>query len=364
MSFSDLHTSFIPKSLFDWEFYLSHNPDLKKAGLQTLEKCYRHWTSYGCYENRLVRSTKTGTEIRVKLNPKEKFKLSETPTTVSVTGHSPIDLKFKIAVMIHVFDVNLIKFFVSHLIQLSHNYCPENFEIYWNIVQEDNPYQGDLRQYVRSLVSDLPYQHCHYQYSLNRGGDIGGFLLLSQSVVNSGINYKYVMFVHSKNKRIWRIDLCRCLFDIRYEQLDRSPGVGMISAKKWINSFDPKKQTEEFRRFRYHLIELSKFYRVPIDQAFKFVAGTMFLAKYEIIQYVVEHEWQQVYQLLNRVESVDVNWLTVMNEMGKDPQGTTNDYQYRLKYRKSLHSDYMIEHTFERIIGLICQQLHLELMGH
>jgi hypothetical protein len=100
-----------------------------------------------------------------------------------------------------------------------------------------------------------------------------------------------------------------------------------------------------------------------MDHPWQFVAGTMFLTRMEIIQYIVSHQIDEVYHLLNRINSVDINWLSVIDKLQKDAKGTCNDFQYRLRYGKPLLSDYMIEHTYERIIGLICQQMGYKIIG-
>lgn len=358
----DPKTLYIPKEDFDWEFYLVRNPDIKKAGISTLDKCYRHWVTYGCYENRWVKSVTNNVEKQVKLKPNEKFNIP-LHTNTTFIHKDLIDLKFKIAIMIHVFNVQMMRFFVSYVNYLNNSYLNTNFDIYFNIVEENNPYQGDLKTYVAESLTSINNPNIHCYYNANRGGDIGGFLLLSQIVANSGNEYKYVIFVHSKNKASWRKELCQCIFDIQFEHLDRIKDVGIISAKKWVYNFDPIKQSDEYRRFKFHLIDLCHIYELSTDQPWQFIAGTMFLANMTIIKYIVAHEIDKVYHMLNRVDSVDINWLTVMAELRKDTRSTCNDYQYRLKYGKPLCSDYMIEHAFERIIGLICQQLKLKLIG-
>lgn len=351
---------YIPKNDFDWEYYLQKNPDVKKIATN-LDKCHRHWVAYGCYENRWVKTIKSNSELQVKLKPHEKFNVSTGPTLSN--SHELIDLKFKIAIMIHIFDVHLMRGFILYLNSLNIGYNSNNFDIYFNIVEENNPYQGDLKLYVNEQIKLIsnPNVYCHY--GQNRGGDIGGFMILSKIVIQSGIDYKYAIFVHSKNKNHWRIGLCRCIFDIKYELLEKIPDVGIISAKKWVYPFDPSKQPEEYRKFKYHLIELCRVYGLDSNKSWNFIAGTMFLANISIIKYIVSHEIDNVYHMLNRTDSVDINWVSIMDEKGKDRKNAPNDYYYRLKYGKSLVSDYMIEHTFERTIGLICDHLGLKVIG-
>ena len=357
---------FIPIHEFDWEYYLSKYEDLRHADITSLEKAYQHWITYGCHENRWVRFLSSHKEIQVNLRhgeqliphasskhePKMSLKLKEIP------------LLPKIAIMIHIFDTSMIPFFVTYLNTLSRAYPVGNFDLYLNIVEENNPFQGDLKACVKDHLKELMPFMMNCYYSENRGGDIGGLIRLSKEVIASGIDYRYVIFVHSKTKKRWRNDLCRCVFSINYPRITEDPKVGLISSKKWIYSFDPVRNKSEFERFQYHLIELCRIYQLPQDQPWQFVAGTMFLANIAIIQYLVSHEIDNVYHMLNRLESVDINWLNITQSLRKDTKGTGNDYMYRTKYHRSLCSDYMIEHTFERIIGLISQHLGLKTIGY
>lgn len=348
----------VPIELFDWEYYVQKNPDLQKAGINNLEKSYRHWIRYGCHENRWIKSKLNGIESQIHLNERHNIQ------STNVVSHiDPIHLSYKVAIMIHIFDVTMMRFFVKYIDYLDSRYDYHSFDIYLNVVAENQPYTGDLRSYVQSYISQIKRDNIVCNYSENRGGDIGGFLLLSKAVVKSLINYKYVIFVHSKKKSEWRKELCHCIFDIKFEQLENVTDVGIISAKKWVYVFDPNKQVDEVKKFKYHLIELSSTYELTYDKIWSFIAGTMFLANISIIRYIVSHSVDYVYRSLNRPESVDINWLLVTDQLKKDRKGTTNDYQYRIKYGKSLLSDYMIEHTFERIIGLICNKLQLKIIG-
>ncbi len=367
-SINELSGCYIPKDEFDWEYYLSQNDDVRKAGITSLEGCYRHWIMYGCYENRFVKSLKNGKEIRVKLKPQERFLPKPAPILFNPPSMQnqpgPTDLGFKIAIMIHIFDIVMFPFFISYLNHLSHLYNNDNFDIYINIVEESSPYKGDLKLAVAEHVKNIINPNVYYFLNENRGGDIGGFLLLSKYIVDLGIDYKYVIFVHSKTRAQWRKDLCQTIFNIPFEHLPKTPNLGVIGSKKWLMTFDPINQQEEYRRFRYHLVDLCEIYDVNCDQSWQFIAGTMFLANIEVIKYIANTRIDEVYVKLNKPDSIDINWLTIVSdELRKDPKGTGNDLQYRLKFGKPLHPDYMIEHTFERIIGLICNKLGLKVIG-
>ena len=350
--------SYISIENFDFEYYLLNNPDVKTAGIDTLEKCYKHWITYGCYENRLVKSIDTQREQRVKLKPHTRFITHKRlQSSVMKCEKKPgIILKFKIAIMIHIFNVKLLPFFVSYINYLNKSYASTNFDIYFNIVEEND---SNVREYCDEQLKQIPNITCYY--SENRGGDIGGFLILCRKIIESNVSYKYVIFVHSKTNPQWRKELCHCIFDIPFATLEKNDDIGIISDKKWIRTFDPK--SKEYDYFKYHMVELCTIYELPCNQSWSFVAGTMFLANISIIRYIVGHDIDRVYSKLNRIDTVDINWMMIVGEKGLNTQGTCNDFQYRIRFHKPLLSDYMIEHTFERIIGLICQKLNLKTIG-
>ena len=53
----------------------------------------------------------------------------------------------------------------------------------------------------------------------------------------------------------------------------------------------------------------------------------------------------------------------MIKAMKLDNRGCGNDLQYRVKFGQSLHVDYMIEHAYERLIGLICHLLNLKILS-
>ena len=367
---SDINSFYIPKDDFDWEYYINQNDDIKKSGINSHETAYKHWIMYGCYENRPVKLIKSGKILKVKLKPTERFLQGDRQVVIGplIPKQPPqpkvIDIGCKIAIMIHIFDMNSFSFFTSYLNYLSSLYNNNNFDIYINIVKENNLFKGDLQKIANDHIRSIINPNCSYFLSENRGGDIGGFLLLSKYIVESGVNYKYAIFAHSKSRLQWRKELCQTIFNIRFEHLHKLTNVGIIGCRKWIYTFDPQTQKEEYRRFRYHLVDLCEIYGVTCDKAWQFIAGTMFLAHIDIIKYIVEHRIDEVYYKLNKHDSIDINWLTIVtDELRKDPRGTGNDFQYRVKYGKALHSDYMIEHTFERIIGLVTDHLGLKIIS-
>ncbi len=368
---SHVNRLYIPKNEFDWEYYLKQSQDLSQAGINTLETAYKHWLMCGCYENRWVRSLKSGLSVQVKLKTGDKFLVNQAiclPATIRqkiFEPPKPAVLNFKVAILIHIYDVaKMFPFFVTNLNHLSQNYDHHHFDIYINIVEESSPYKGDLKTFVREQVDGIKNPNVSYFFNENRGGDIGGFLLLSKYIVGLGIDYKYVVFVHSKTNDKWRKDLCKPLFNFKFETLRDLPEIGLVGCKHWIHTFDMTALTDDVRRFKYHLDPMCQTYEVNNQCAWQFVAGTMFIAHIDIIKYIANHQVDQVYSKLNRPESLDINWLTIVtDELKRDPRDAGNDLQYRIKYGKPLHPDHMVEHAFERVIGLISHHLGFKVSG-
>jgi len=402
--------AFIPKNEFDFKYYSENNSDLMQAGVNDNDMIYKHWILNGCRESRPVKSIKTGQCFRVKLNRKfdrlvhehakyannnvlEDTKISDksrsklfpslditkniyTPHTphmfvknTQLLSAMPITLQFNIAIMIHLYDIRMIKFFTGYLNRISKTYSNENFDIYVNVINENNPYSTDVKQFMETHVRDILNPNVTILYNENRGGDIGGLLLLCKSIYNKENKeikeYKYVIFVHSKTRAKWRKELCDTIFNLKFEDLSKTNNIGMIGCKKWVLNLNQTKHSNEFRRFKYHMSDLCETYKLDMFQDWKFIAGTMFLANINLINFILSHDVDIMYNKLNRLETIDVNWIYIVtNELKKDTKGTGNDLQYRVKYGKPLHPDYMIEHTYERILGLICKHIGLSVEGY
>lgn len=451
---------------FDWMFYLKNSPDIKENKITGLVGCYQHWTTYGCYEGRKVRSIDDDVVHTFKLQPTQKFKtvignpvpikpkqkiinvpIKSIPAYVPIKRHTQIQTHTKpiphqsphqpphqsphqppsasmnspapaltprlhkqaspfpsafpypfpspsaspvvlhpqkprprstgvaylskqlikldkpIALLIHIYDVAYLSFFIKNIIYLQTKYTPESIHIYINIVA-DSPLSPTSEKY-KLIENNCSYigkgSPCTILYNENRGGDIGGFLMMCKHINRDA--YNHIIFVHSKTKTKWKYELCSTIFNYPLQRLTDKNGI--IGCQKWSRTLDKSTNHKEFIRFAPHFKTLFEIYQIPESvSAWKFIAGTMFIANIKIINYIVDHDIDGMYQRLNRLESTDANWLRIVKEELKlDPRGCGNDLDYRVKYGKPLRPDYMIEHAYERIIGLICQHLNLSIGG-
>ena len=277
---------------------------------------------------------------------------------------SKIKLNKPIAVLIHIFDPIYISFFVKNINFLHTKYTSDSIHVYINIVEEDNPtYKGtELRNYINNQCSQIDNGiRIEIFYNENRGGDIGGFLILCQKI-NPEL-YNNIIFVHSKTKMKWKYELCSTIFNYPLHLLNDS--IGIVGNNKWTRTVNLNDKKSDIQKFVPHFDKLFKYY--DIDQktvgSWKFIAGTMFILNIKIVNYIINHNINEVYMMLNKLQSVDENWINMIKEMKLDNRGCGNDLQYRVKFGQSLHADYMIEHAYERLIGLICHLLNLKILS-
>jgi hypothetical protein len=279
----------------------------------------------------------------------------------------PIKLIKPFALLIHIYNAKYMSFFTKNIQLLYSKYTKDSFDIFINIVYISNKQEvinnenmiieEELKKIYKPVVI----------YSENKGGDIGGFLQLCKLLDLD--KYNGIIFCHSKTKDKWRIDLCSSIFNYKYSNDELN--FGLLGNTKWIHTIDPQKNKSNYEKFNNHFVKLFKIYdfndylessinkKYSDIKKWEFIAGTMFIANIKIIKYIIDHDIDYVYSLLNRLDSVDDNWLRIIKEMKLDNRGCGNDLCYRVKFGKPLLADFMIEHAFERLIGLICAKLNL-----
>lgn len=374
---------------FDTVFYLATNVDLVPNGIITPQQAYLHWINYGTYENRKVKNLKTGEIHEFKIGNNIKYNSNiqtKIQNNTRITGPKQIiqkdhndnrviddkNINFKIAIMLYIFNMTLAHCFKKSKIDLLiDKYGEDNVHLYIALPISDNPTIDDglnINDHIKKLY---PYKNVfihilgeynYLDYKYHNGGDIGGLVFLSKCVTTqmdeNNIKYKWCIFLHTKTNDEWRNELCKGIFNINYNKL--TDNIGLIGSNKWLLIFNSQKN----KNYSYHLDNLCKIYEINLNNnpIWKFVGGTIFIANISIIQKISQYEYL-TYSILNSPISSDNNWISKMEKLGKDRLGCHNDYEYRLKYNKTLLSDFMVEHTFERFIGLISKNLNLKNVG-
>ena len=341
------------KKSFDWKWYLAHNPDLIDAGITTADQAYRHWIRYGYRERRLCRKIPNN---------------RPTPTLDKSMASKLVPQKPQFIIMIHVFTVSVLQNLVIHISHLISRYPAYNFFIITNIAEHpDISYREEHASRCRQVFERFRVATKFIQ-TPNKGGDIGGLLQMIKYMYEHYMNIvnktSYWMFFHTKGRNEWRQQLCLAISRYPLDKLLNNASVGIIGSRKWVHKFGPNINKSYYDSFARHLRTLNKYYRLDINSDWKFIAGTMFIINRHIIHYIYQSNLDQVYQLLNTLNSVDENWVTMVEENGLDRKDHGNDLSYRWVEGEPLLPDYMIEHAYERLVGLICQHLKLTLIGN
>ena len=116
----------------------------------------------------------------------------------------------------------------------------------------------------------------------NIGMDIGPFLKQIKLIKESGKSYNYILKLHSKSDNIWRNELMDPLLSnpetIKnyLHSFTNNSDVGMVCSKGWLLNMDNLNNSI--------LSELLKKYNLYINKTCKFVGGTIFWIKWDILK--------------------------------------------------------------------------------
>lgn len=207
----------------------------------------------------------------------------------------------------------------------------------------------------------------------NKGMDIGGKILMLQYLLDNKLEYKYIVFLHSKNNKKIREKYFKIIEDI--ENINK-----LLKDEKYDAIFPHIKHFEKFdEKFYPNHNYLKDFYRFKNLQikTNHFIEGNVMIFKNNLIDYLFTNNLKLIYNLLNDQYSFDINWVEwyykiydtdkelVYNKFKKDKLLGNNlnnksdkiftlDPEFFIKMIKSPMINYqfrdgMIEHSFERI---------------
>lgn len=259
---------------------------------------------------------------------------------------------------------------ISHL----HCYNLSDFdEIYGKYLKNIIKYFKPIITYCIISKEKSGYTKIDNNYVLlkieNRGMDIGGKFCVVDYLVKNNIEYKYILFLHSKSSFVKREKYFTFINDNNLKETlikmnENCDGIfpnllidGDWNTKEW---FVNKAYTED----------LLEYLNCDINNK-KFIEGNCMVLSYRIIKKIFEDNLL-FYELLNRKESFDLNWFSIYyknisssiintyekfinnNLFGNDLHHNYKNIEIK-NYRK-LHNldgyklaDGMIEHAFERI---------------
>lgn len=185
----------------------------------------------------------------------------------------------RLAVMMQMYYVELWDEFRDYLKNIV-----DPFDLYVTMA-DDVLSIDEFQEMSRRIKRDFP--QASTTLVQNKGLDIGPFLLTLNSVLNRGVDYDYVMKLHTKRSIHtmgeggdgWRKELVDALLlnpqkYIRNRQLFDDNEVGMVGAKKWVTSHvETNSRTVDYYKAK-----------LGVPKGKDFIGGTVFLMRFEILK--------------------------------------------------------------------------------
>ena len=234
----------------------------------------------------------------------------------------------------------------------------------------------DQYNFYRLKYLQKKYSNSVIIYSINKGMDIGLFLINLHYVKTRNIKHKYIFKVHTKTDDNFRnITLGNLIGSENkiYENLERlkKVNIGMVGVNNKLNYSD---HNHFYIKNMYHINKYIHFLynsEMEIDKL-EFIEGTMFVFKEYIFDILNLYNIEYIYDHLNDEKSFDRNWYSVYYnldvnniELLREHYCTNiktkfaNNINYQRVEHKSGLRDFMIEHAFERLFGYFCKKCNL-----
>ena len=204
-----------------------------------------------------------------------------------------------------------------------------------------------------------------FMVSKNKGVDIGGFFQFINIIKKENIKFDFLLKAHTKSEQIWRENLAK-LFRKTFikNEIEKYDLIGTMIFT--YPGYKYEKETNEF-----HLKNICNTYKIKFLDTFRFVPGTIFMCSYKLIIELSKINLEEAYDNLNDFYSIDINWVNIMknddifqnnvikNKIDDDSNKYTNlgNNFALMKLKKTGIRDGMKEHAWERIFGLIAENL-------
>ena len=234
----------------------------------------------------------------------------------------------------------------------------------------------DNYNYYRLKYLQKKYKNCVIIYSINKGMDIGLFLISLHYVKTKNIKHKYIFKIHTKTDDNFRNITLNNLMGSEnkiYENLERlkKKNIGMVGVNNKLNYND---NNHFYKKNMFYINKYSNFLynNDPEIDKLEFIEGTMFIFKEEIFDILNFYNIEYIYDHLNDEKSFDRNWYSVYYNLDVNniellykhyctniKSKFANNLNYQTVEKKSGLRDYMIEHAFERLFGYFCRKCNL-----
>ena len=234
----------------------------------------------------------------------------------------------------------------------------------------------DNYNYYRLKYLQKKYINSVIIYSINKGMDIGLFLINLHYTKTKNIKHKYIFKIHTKTDDNFRnITLNNLMGNENkiYENLERlkKKNIGMVGVNNKLNYND---NNHFYIKNMFYINKYVNFLYTndPEVDKLEFIEGTMFVFKEQIFDILNFYNIEYIYDHLNDEKSFDRNWYSVYYNLDVNniellykhyctniKNKFSNNLNYQTVEKKSGLRDYMIEHAFERLFGYFCRKCNL-----
>ena len=366
---------------FKWNTYIQYNPDIKNiCKNEMLTKV--HYNNFGVYQNRqynnydninsnhkyfkypflfhkyILNITKESVSIEYKLNSKKKISFQ---------------LKNVLIAHLHCYNIDKFKEFYGEYIQKISTYC-----------------STIIVTYTVGTIQKLPIDNFIYVQCLNQGMDIGGKMVCMDLLNRNNITFNSILFLHSKTdsymrKLYWEPLLTNLEKIHKSIRKDNTIGIyvppliymgdyATIIYKDHFVNPDNITCKWNFGNSLY-MSDIDKYFEYN-PKNFIFPEGNCFVCNSQIANALYGNKL--LYNLLNNKKTLDIGWIKSLYGSRGFPTGNTiqeiysfyRNYNHEPKLHPNNiawgaghdgHADNMYEHSFERIVFKVVQQLNFKI---
>lgn len=237
----------------------------------------------------------------------------------------------------------------------------DNYDIYdlQSCINENNIHhiKNIINQFNSSFIKPT------FIVSHNKGVDIGGFFHFLTIIKDH--SFDYIFKLHTKSDTRWRQKLSKILTkQYTHDYLSYFDLISTMIFKYPAYKYD-------FETNNFHINNLCKKHNIKYNSTFRFIPGTIFIGSKKFIDVLLQLNINNIYNELNDHNTTDINWINMMNN--------NEIFQHHVVYNKINSSskeyinhghnfklmslnitgirDGMIEHAWERIFGLIAENI-------
>lgn len=228
-----------------------------------------------------------------------------------------------------------------------------------------------------NFIKDL-FQSCTIIKTLNKGMDVGLFLINLLYIRHKNLEYRHILKLHTKTDDRFRNNILTNLCNNKQQiekclSIIQKNDIGMITGNNVFN-FTNKK--DFFNNHFYYLTYLVSYtYQKDLDYKFlEFAPGTFFYSKFKVFDKLDEINIRFIYDKLNDNDSLDINWYKIFYNLPKlnqnevkehfyhHPNNYGNNLSMQCKTNCSGMRDFMLEHALERFFGYLAKYQNYQII--